>query len=104
MAMSMIAPGSSEVPSHFHLNEDEWFIVIKGQLQLVINGETKILAEGENCRVKKGETHSWKAVGESVLHLLVIFSPAGIEEMFKELDAAPHKVKEISKVYGTEFL
>ncbi|OUR96796.1 cupin [Halobacteriovorax marinus] len=52
-----IAKGSGELIWHKHDNEDELFIVFKGQLTLKLRSEDIVLNEGEMYVVPKGVEH-----------------------------------------------
>ncbi|NQY54312.1 MAG: cupin domain-containing protein [Campylobacteraceae bacterium] len=56
-----IAKGSGELICHKHDNEDELFIVFKGQLTLQLKTENIVLNPGEMYVVKKGIEHCPKA-------------------------------------------
>jgi len=56
-----IAKGSGELVWHKHENEDELFIVFKGQLTLLIKSGDITLNAGEMYVVKKGIEHCPKA-------------------------------------------
>ncbi|QKJ23574.1 cupin domain-containing protein [Poseidonibacter lekithochrous] len=52
-----IAKGSGELVWHKHVNEDELFIVFKGELTLQLKTENIVLSEGEMYVVPKGVEH-----------------------------------------------
>ena len=58
---------------HSHENEDELFLVIKGQMNLHLRDKVVDLAEGEFCIVPAGVDH--KPVAEELCHVL-LFEPA----------------------------
>lgn len=62
-----------EYPWHFHENEDELFLVVKGKLNLRFRDRVVELEEGELCIVPRGVEHSPEAVEEA--HV-VLFEPA----------------------------
>lgn len=65
-----IAKGSGELVWHSHDNEDELFIVIKGQLTLQLRNEDIVLNAGEMYVVPKGIEHCPKA--EPDTHFMMI--------------------------------
>lgn len=69
----LLAKIKGEFVFHKHDNEDELFMVIKGQLQLDLEGdETVIVNEGEFYIVPKGVLH--KPVAKEEVHIL-LFEP-----------------------------
>jgi len=65
-----IAKGEGELVWHSHENEDELFMVFKGQLTLQLRGENIVLNPGEMYIVPKGVEHCPKA--EPDTHFLMI--------------------------------
>lgn len=62
-----------EYPWHFHEQEDELFMVVKGVLNLRFRDHVVELREGECCVVPRGVEHSPEAADEA--HV-VLFEPA----------------------------
>lgn len=62
-----------EYPWHFHAEEDELFLVVKGVLFLRFRDHVVELKEGEFCVVPRGVEHSPEAQEEA--HV-VLFEPA----------------------------
>jgi len=65
-----IAKGSGELVWHKHDNEDELFIVFKGQLTLQLRAENIILNPGEMYVIPKGVEHCPKAQPDT--HFMMI--------------------------------
>jgi mannose-6-phosphate isomerase-like protein (cupin superfamily) len=55
---------------HAHENEDELFLVLKGQLRIELEGSVVLLREGDMYVVPKGVLHN--PVAEEECHLLLI--------------------------------
>lgn len=98
------------IPPHVHDNEDEVFRVLEGSMAYTIAGETQVLGPGDTAFGPKGIPHSWKNVGDGPARVILSAFPAGVEEMFKELDKLPPgppdfaKVAEVCNRYGVHFL
>lgn len=69
-----IAKGTGELVWHTHDNEDELFIVFKGQLTLQLRNECIVLNPGEMYVVPKGVEHCPKA--EPDTHFMMIEPPS----------------------------
>jgi quercetin dioxygenase-like cupin family protein len=80
-----IAKGSGELVWHQHDNEDELFLVIKGQLIIQLRDQAITLAEGEMFVVPKGVEHCPKADPDT--HFLMI-----------EPDSTQHTGKVVSDI------
>jgi mannose-6-phosphate isomerase-like protein (cupin superfamily) len=65
-----IAKGSGELVWHAHENEDELFLVLKGQLTLQLRDGDVVLNEGEMYVVPKGVEHCPKALPDT--HFMMI--------------------------------
>ena len=98
-----IPAGDLGPPIHVHSKEDEGFYLRKGQLTFVVNGKEILLKQGEFLNILKGEEHSWRNDSEFDAELMIMFVPAGIENMFIELNQNTENIKEIGEKYGTEF-
>lgn len=103
LSRTIVPGGDSGPPLHTHSEEDEGFFVLSGKLNFIVNGIEIELNQGEFLNIEKGEKHTWKNDSHEHAELLVVFSPAGIENMFIDLDRDMSKIKEIGEVYGTEF-
>ncbi len=63
--VSIYPPSSSEPPPHYHLLQDEYFEVTKGELTVRLDNEIKKLSKGEKIHIAKGQVHSmWSGANE----------------------------------------
>jgi quercetin dioxygenase-like cupin family protein len=100
----IVEPGKG-VPMHVHGNEDEHFIVLEGKLQMAIGARRQDLLTGESITVGRGIAHAWCNASRTPAHILVVFSPGGIEEMFREFEGIdPAEVGPIANRYGTRLV
>jgi mannose-6-phosphate isomerase-like protein (cupin superfamily) len=75
-------------PLHVHSREDEAFYVIAGQF-LFKHGDQEVTAlPGDYIFLPKGTMHTYTNAGTGPGKLLVIATPAGIEEFFVEVGQA----------------
>ncbi len=103
-------PGVS-IPLHLHRNEDETFYVVSGEVDFQINGETARATAGTTVYLPRNSPHSFTVAGNEPAKMLILLTPAGLENYFEELAQMPsdeppdmEKVIEISARYGIEFL
>ncbi|MDN5217490.1 cupin domain-containing protein [Fulvivirgaceae bacterium BMA12] len=103
LSKTIIPAGDPGPPAHAHSKEDESFFLTSGKLKFVVNGEDIELKPGEFLNIEKGEKHTWKNDSNEEAELIITFAPAGIENMFVELDRDISRIKEIGIKYGTDF-
>lgn len=103
LAETLVPAGDDGPPPHIHTREDEGFYVLSGELTFVINDKELLRKEGEFINIQKGERHSWYNKSGKEVKMLIVFTPGGIEEMFRELHYDSGNIAEIGRRYGTEF-
>jgi quercetin dioxygenase-like cupin family protein len=101
------APGSGP-PPHSHRKEDETFVILEGDFELLVEGQWKPIAKGEPIFAPRGNIHTYRNSGSISGKLCVFVSPAGFEDYLEEL--SPYspatdmpKILEISERYGITF-
>jgi quercetin dioxygenase-like cupin family protein len=98
-------------PFHIHRYEDEAFYIIEGRLTFFIKNKRIQLKTGEYLRIPKNTKHRYQNYSNKKVKTLILFSPTGIEKMFKEMDKLikdedannPTVLNKISLKYGTLF-
>ena len=77
-------PASGEGPPlHLHTNADEVLYVLEGDFRFLLDGELEDSPTGSFVFIPRGVPHTWQNVGDSPGRLLVIFTPAVMEEFFE---------------------
>jgi quercetin dioxygenase-like cupin family protein len=69
-----------EPPPHTHSKEDETFYLLEGELILRVDEETLHAKKGDLVFLPRNVQHSWRAVIDT--RLLVLITPAGLENAF----------------------
>ena len=77
-----VAPGLG-VPRHTHTREDEAPLVLSGELEAMVGDETFTLRAGETLIAPRNIPHQLRNSGNVANHYLIMFSPAGFEELLK---------------------
>jgi quercetin dioxygenase-like cupin family protein len=80
-------PGWS-LPSHIHKDAAETIHVIEGEFEMTIDGATERLGPGQTVHIPAGVVHSGTNVGPSPGRRILTFTPAGMEEFFREAGAS----------------
>jgi quercetin dioxygenase-like cupin family protein len=83
MALTSVMPGGGP-PPHIHRREDESFYLLDGTLTLQAGGKTIHASPGDFVHIPRGTVHSFKNTGDAIAKLLVVATPAGVENFFAE--------------------
>ena len=75
----------SEIPLHKHGDESLVMHVIEGNFSFRYGKETIEGNEDTVLRFEKGISHSYRKIGKDQGKLLVTYTPAGLENFFREL-------------------
>jgi quercetin dioxygenase-like cupin family protein len=80
-----LTPGN-EPPPHVHSREDELFYVLEGEFDVYVGKEAFKVETGECIFLPRFKPHAF-VIRSPRLHLLALFSPAGLEEAFRSIDS-----------------
>lgn len=102
-----VHPGGGP-PPHSHTKEDETFLVLNGEFELLIDGKWHSLVPGEAAYARRGSIHTFRNSGTTVGRIMVVITPAGFEKYLQEIGGySPAtdmpKIIEISNRYGITF-
>ncbi|WP_324672090.1 cupin domain-containing protein [Hymenobacter sp. GOD-10R] len=102
-----------EPPAHFHPEQDEFFEVLQGELQVRLDGKLRVLHQGTTLRINRGQVHSMWNVAEQPAVVRWAVRPAlNTETFMEELFAAsqnergmptPQQVGQLLHQFGREF-
>jgi mannose-6-phosphate isomerase-like protein (cupin superfamily) len=79
--------GSKGPPPHVHHRAEEAFYVLEGEATIQCGNQTVHASAGSFVLIPRGVVHTHSNPGRTPNRLLIIFSPAGMEEYFVERDA-----------------
>lgn len=82
---NVIPAGSAGPRPHVHLNHDEIFYVLDGELTVQIDARTVTAPAGSFVVVPRGTVHQPSNPGQEPTRVLLMFSPAGMGDFFKEV-------------------
>ena len=72
------------VPPHVHTREDEFSIVLEGEIGFRSNDQEVVLGAGGYIVKPRGEVHAMWNAGSSPARMIEVISPPGFEEFFRE--------------------
>jgi quercetin dioxygenase-like cupin family protein len=91
-------------PPHVHSREDEAMYALDGEITVRVGDQRFAAKRGAFVFMLRGEEHEWDVVGERAV-VLILASPAGLEEFLAEFHAAQDWAgrDEVAARYGLEF-
>jgi quercetin dioxygenase-like cupin family protein len=84
-----------------HSREDISVYVLEGSIRLRVEERTLELGKGDFVRIPRGVGHEIQASGEPA-RIMLIATPAGIEQMIGEMGETPGNLREAALRYGVE--
>lgn len=81
LATIISAPGNGP-PPHYHVNEDECFLVQEGRFSILSGGEWTEAGPGAMVFTPRGAVHTYKNIGDTPARMLFTALPAGFEVFF----------------------
>jgi quercetin dioxygenase-like cupin family protein len=98
------------VPPHVHHLEDEYSIVLEGEIGFRSNDREVVLGPGGYIVKPRGEVHAMWNAGATPARMIEVISPAGFERFFRELSAMTavgppemQAIAELGERYGLPF-
>jgi len=88
---AMLAPGT-EPPPHVHTHEDELFYVLEGEFDVYVGKDAFMAKAGECVFMPRFKPHAF-VIRSSRLRLLALFTPAGLEEVFRSMSAPAKRLE-----------
>jgi quercetin dioxygenase-like cupin family protein len=83
-----IVPPGSGPPPHIHTREDEAFYMLDGELEFHAEGSSFAAATGAWVTLARGSLHFFRNTGSKPARMLVVVTPAGLEDFFLEVGQA----------------
>lgn len=80
--IDQIIQPQSGPPPHIHYREDEAFYVLEGKFSFLCGDKQSVLEAGAFVYIPRGTLHTFRCIDERQGKLLVIITPAGLEEFF----------------------
>lgn len=80
-----VVPPDHGPPPHIHHREDEAFYVIDGDVEFHADGQSFRAGPGDWITLAKGSLHTFRNVSDRPARLLILVTPAGLEDFFLEI-------------------
>jgi mannose-6-phosphate isomerase-like protein (cupin superfamily) len=103
--LEIVADHRNGTPMHIHQNEDEHFIILEGTAHLACGDKTVDAPAGTSISVSRGIHHAWCNLSKTPLRMLVLFTPGGIDEMFRTTaQGGDNNIAALLEKFGTRIV
>ncbi len=82
--IEVMVPPQSGPPPHLHRREDEAFYIVEGEFEVHVDEERLTAGPGSWVQMAKGSVHHFKNIGAKPAKMLILATPAGLDEFFLE--------------------
>jgi quercetin dioxygenase-like cupin family protein len=82
-AFEAIEPPGGGPPLHTHATEEEFFLVLDGEMSFYVGGRVIRATTGQTAFVPRGTPHCFKNCSDREARVLVMFTPGNIEGFFE---------------------
>jgi mannose-6-phosphate isomerase-like protein (cupin superfamily) len=87
MEHTHLLPGGP--PLHLHLNQEEWFYVMEGEVAFQVGEQRVNLRAGDSVLAPRRVPHTFSSVGNTPARMIIAFCPAGkMEQYFRDAETA----------------
>ncbi len=107
LVQHLFAPRALAAPMHRHHREDEYTYVLTGRIGAVLGGDEVVAGPGDLIFKPRDQWHTFWNAGDDSATVLEVISPAGLEELFRELgrltsEPDPEALAQMAARYGCE--
>ena len=107
LVQHLFAPRALAAPLHRHHSEDEYTYVLTGRIGAILGGEEFLAGPGDLIFKPRKQWHTFWNAGDDPASVLEIISPAGIEDLFREIGALttepdPEALGRMAERYGCD--
>jgi quercetin dioxygenase-like cupin family protein len=102
-----LAPHVLAGPLHYHSREDEYSYVLEGRLGALLGDQELVAEAGDLVFKPRGQWHTFWNPGDTPTRILELITPAGLEDLFRELgapgvDMDPASLPALAARYGCQ--
>ena len=107
LVQHLFPPRALAAPLHRHHREDEYSYVLYGRIGAVLGDAEVVVEPGDLLFKPRDQWHTFWNAGDEPAALLELISPAGLEQLFRRLDAlreppTAEQVTEMAAPYGCD--
>ncbi len=102
-----VIPADTFVPPHIHPTQDEWIVVMEGDLEIEFLGDVHKAGPGDTVRMPKGEAHGiFNRSGQTAKCVFGVAPARKLFDLFKQLDGVtdPEELVRLSALHEVDFL
>jgi quercetin dioxygenase-like cupin family protein len=82
-AFEATEPPGGGPPLHIHTREEEFFLVLEGEITFYLDGQVFTRTAGGTAFIPRGAAHCFKNCSDKPARVLVLFTPGNIEGFFE---------------------
>jgi quercetin dioxygenase-like cupin family protein len=82
--IEVLVPPQSGPPPHVHSREDEAFYILEGEFEVYMDEQRLTAGPGDWITLAKGSLHHFKNIGPTTAKMLILGTPAGLDQFFLE--------------------
>ena len=75
-----------EPPPHIHLDQDEAFYLLEGELEVYCMGQVETAMAGEALFLSRNQPHAWYVMSPKI-RTLIMTNPGGMDEYFEAMSS-----------------
>ncbi|HVM12727.1 MAG TPA: cupin domain-containing protein [Egibacteraceae bacterium] len=102
----LLGPRALAAPLHRHTREDEYSYVLEGRVGAVLGGDEAFAEVGDLIFKPRDQWHTFWNAGDAPARILEIISPAGLEDLFRQLGSGglpdPETLAAMAAEYGAD--
>ncbi|WP_420333271.1 cupin domain-containing protein [Roseibium sp.] len=102
-----VVPAESFVPPHVHPTQDEWIVMLEGELEVEMGGKTHVAKAGDTVRMPMGEAHGiFNRSGETATCVFGVAPARKLFDLFIALNGVtdPQELVRLSALHEVDFL
>lgn len=80
-----VTPNVAGPPPHHHIDSDEFFYMLEGELEIMSDGEWHSVAGGDHFVVPGNAVHTFRVPGDRPARFITGWEPQGFEQFFVDV-------------------
>ena len=84
----IVTPHVPGPPPHHHVDSDEFFYMLDGELEIMSDGEWHSVGAGDHFVVPGNTVHTFRVQGDDPARFITGWEPQGFEQFFVEIGIA----------------